>query len=131
MDIQDIERVVQFMVPESLSIWTQQGGRAGRSSAQSLAILLVELSVFQLKKKKNTDKEKNAADDEDDEDNEDDEDDNNPDNSGSTQDLYKADLQYRKKVEGGVRRVIETRDCRRIESDRYFNNPKRTTGMYT
>jgi len=50
MDIPDIERVVQFMLPSSLSILIQRFGRAGRSGQPALAILLVEATAFHTKK---------------------------------------------------------------------------------
>ncbi|KAF7291219.1 p-loop containing nucleoside triphosphate hydrolase protein [Mycena indigotica] len=46
-DIPNIELVVQFMVPRSLSIWLQRAGRAGRNPTISArAVLLVQPSVF-------------------------------------------------------------------------------------
>jgi superfamily II DNA helicase RecQ len=54
MDIPDIEQVVQYMVPESLSVYTQRFGRAGRSGQPAIAILLAEPSVFQTKNSKKT-----------------------------------------------------------------------------
>lgn len=51
-DIPDIELIVQFMAPESLSIWFQRAGRAGRSAdIQARAILLIQPSVFHEKGK--------------------------------------------------------------------------------
>ncbi|KAH9062321.1 hypothetical protein EDB87DRAFT_1821314 [Lactarius vividus] len=45
---------VQFMTPDSLSVWLQRAGRAGRQSGISAkAYLLVQPSVFQEVKKKN------------------------------------------------------------------------------
>lgn len=49
MDIPDIDRVVQFMLPKALSEWIQHFGRAGRAGQPSEAILLVEPSVFAIK----------------------------------------------------------------------------------
>ncbi|KIK06057.1 hypothetical protein K443DRAFT_637223 [Laccaria amethystina LaAM-08-1] len=47
-DISNVKRVVQFMVPASLPIWMQRGGRGGRDkSIDAQAILLVQPSVFQ------------------------------------------------------------------------------------
>ncbi|KAF8881230.1 P-loop containing nucleoside triphosphate hydrolase protein [Infundibulicybe gibba] len=47
-DLPHIEQVVQFMVPNTLPIWMQRAGRAGRSAAVAArAILLVQPSVFQ------------------------------------------------------------------------------------
>ena len=52
-DIPDIELVVQFGIPQSLSVLNQRFGRAGRSpSIHAHAILLAEKSVFKRKKKK-------------------------------------------------------------------------------
>ena len=50
MDIQNVPRVIQFMVPPSLSVWTQRLGRAGRSGEPAVVILLVEPSVYKLRK---------------------------------------------------------------------------------
>lgn len=44
-DISDVDEVVQFMMPEALSVWIQRAGRAGRDGWLSRAILLVEPSV--------------------------------------------------------------------------------------
>ncbi|KAI0047481.1 P-loop containing nucleoside triphosphate hydrolase protein [Auriscalpium vulgare] len=52
-DISDIEIVVQFMVPGSLSIWLQRAGRAGRKRGSlARAYLLVQPTVLQEKGKK-------------------------------------------------------------------------------
>lgn len=51
-DLPNIESVVQFMVPASLSIWLQRAGRAGRTrGSQAHAYLLVQPTVFQEKNK--------------------------------------------------------------------------------
>ncbi|KAH9953948.1 hypothetical protein BC827DRAFT_1144959, partial [Russula dissimulans] len=50
MDIPDIEHVVQFAVLTSLSVLNQRVGCAGHSGQHTLAIILVEPSVFQTKK---------------------------------------------------------------------------------
>lgn len=48
----DVEYVVQYMVPASLSIWLQRAGRAARrNGSQGHAYLLVQPSVFQEKNK--------------------------------------------------------------------------------
>ena len=44
-DIPDVDDVVQFMTPESLSVWIQRAGRAGQDGRPSRAILLIEPSV--------------------------------------------------------------------------------------
>ncbi|KAF8335511.1 hypothetical protein F5887DRAFT_823264, partial [Amanita rubescens] len=52
-DIPDIEHVIQFGSPRSLSIWIQQAGRAGRArSMLARATMLVERSVFQRRRKR-------------------------------------------------------------------------------
>lgn len=52
-DLPNIQSVVQFMVPASLSIWLQRAGRAGRKKgSQAHAYLLVQPTVFQEKNKK-------------------------------------------------------------------------------
>jgi superfamily II DNA/RNA helicase len=55
-DIPDIELVIQFGVPASLSIFNQRAGRAGRAGrsahVKAQAVLLVEKSMFKQKKKK-------------------------------------------------------------------------------
>ncbi|KAF5324977.1 hypothetical protein D9619_009839 [Psilocybe cf. subviscida] len=51
-DIPDIEQVIQFGVPSSLSVWMQRAGRAGRSpSMRAHAILLCEKAMFQQQSK--------------------------------------------------------------------------------
>ena len=50
-DIPDIELVVQFGIPQSLSVLNQRFGHAGQSpSIQAKAILLAEKSIFKQKK---------------------------------------------------------------------------------
>ncbi|KAJ3483954.1 hypothetical protein NLJ89_g12020 [Agrocybe chaxingu] len=50
-DIPDIEQVIQFGVPSSLSVWIQRAGRAGRSPhIKARAILLYEKSMFETQK---------------------------------------------------------------------------------
>jgi superfamily II DNA or RNA helicase len=52
-DIPDIELIIQFGVPVSLSVWSQPAGRAGRSPhIKAQAVLLVERLMFKCKKKK-------------------------------------------------------------------------------
>ncbi|KAJ7196619.1 hypothetical protein GGX14DRAFT_375854, partial [Mycena pura] len=52
-DISDIELIIQFGVPSSLSVWIQRAGRGGRDpSLQARAILLYEKSMFMRKKKR-------------------------------------------------------------------------------
>ena len=52
-DIPDVECVIQFGVPLTMSMWLQGAGRAGRNpSIQAEAIMLIEKSVFEMRKKK-------------------------------------------------------------------------------
>ncbi|EKM48042.1 uncharacterized protein PHACADRAFT_189271, partial [Phanerochaete carnosa HHB-10118-sp] len=51
LDIPDIVRIVQFMVPRTLNEWIQHLGRAGRGGEPAIVILLVEPTAFQTRKK--------------------------------------------------------------------------------
>ena len=65
-DIPDVECVIQFGVPLTMSMWLQGAGRAGRNpSIQAEAIMLIEKSVFEMRKKKSKKDADVAADDED------------------------------------------------------------------
>ena len=114
------------MVPSSLSVWTQRAGRAGRDKEPAEAILLVEPSVYQARKKRGKNDNKKQVDQpEQEEDEHTDEEDQDVDPEIPTE-SKKTDRS--KKVEPGMREWIETRpcDCRRQVSDKYFNNPKHT-----
>ncbi|TFY64233.1 hypothetical protein EVJ58_g2763 [Rhodofomes roseus] len=105
-DIPDIERVVQFGVPSSLTVWIQRAGRAGRSpDIEAIAILLVEKSAFQLiakrRKKRAPDKVRHAG------------------------GLDPPEQTYKMNVEAAIRAWLETKECRRGVVDEYFNNPPR------
>ncbi|KLO05452.1 P-loop containing nucleoside triphosphate hydrolase protein, partial [Schizopora paradoxa] len=107
-DDPNVGRVVQFGVPDSLTVWHQRAGRAGRSPAiQAEAIMLVQSSVVQTVKqtaKSNAAKRKK----------------DNP------KPVPKADLEsvnYRRKVEPALREYITSTDCRRDTIDTYFDNP--------
>lgn len=52
LDIHKLVRIVQYMVPGSLSEWIQHYGRAGRDGTPAVVILLVEPSVFERVKKR-------------------------------------------------------------------------------
>ncbi|GJE92607.1 P-loop containing nucleoside triphosphate hydrolase protein [Phanerochaete sordida] len=52
LDIGDIVRVVQYLVPGDLNEWIQHHGRAGRGGQPAIAIMLVEATAFQLIKKR-------------------------------------------------------------------------------
>ncbi|KAG5651392.1 hypothetical protein H0H81_008858 [Sphagnurus paluster] len=93
-DIPNVEQVVQFMVPASLSIWMQRAGRAGRNiRILARAILLVQPSVFQEMRVENVDNEPNDG-----------------------------EVKYRKDVEQGLREWIETVECRREAAAVYFDD---------
>ena len=52
-DIPNIGRVIQFRVPESLSVWIQRAGQAGHSAnIKAKAILLYEASALKVCKRK-------------------------------------------------------------------------------
>jgi superfamily II DNA/RNA helicase len=99
-DLPHVEQVVQFMVPKSMSIWSQRAGRGGRNpQIHARAILLVQPSVFQEVK------------------------------SVKGVELEEGDVKYRKDVEEGLREWIETEGCRRNNSDLYFSDglPRKST----
>ncbi|KAJ3524971.1 hypothetical protein NMY22_g10774 [Coprinellus aureogranulatus] len=105
-DIPDVEQVIQLGVPQSLAVWVQRAGRAGRDKTlKARAILLVEPSVFQPVKR--------------------------ADGSGGDAEgggeVDAGELEYRKKVEPALRLWIEARGCRRDVVDEYFGNPTRLT----
>ncbi|KAI0683410.1 P-loop containing nucleoside triphosphate hydrolase protein, partial [Cytidiella melzeri] len=52
MDIPRCPVTVQFMVPDSISDYTQHFGRAGRDGTPAVSVLLVEPSVYQMTKKR-------------------------------------------------------------------------------
>ncbi|KAH9965470.1 P-loop containing nucleoside triphosphate hydrolase protein [Russula dissimulans] len=104
MDIPDIERVVQFAVPTSLSVLNQRAGRAGRSGQHALVILLAEPSVFQtVKKRKKPEEEKKR----------------------NTRRGNRAPVECKKKMEAGIQAWCLADGCRVNVSDKYFNNPLR------
>lgn len=101
-DIVNVEQVVQFMVPKSLSIWMQRAGRGGRNRLiAARAILLVQPSVFQEVKAASAKLKKAPA----------------VESLGSDE---SDNIIYRKTVEEGLRDWIETEDCRRDVADEYF-----------
>ena len=123
MDIPNIARVIQYMVPTSLSVWTQRSGRAGRSGNPAIVVLLVEPSVFKLRKVTKKVGEADAQDDGKEEDEEERED-----CEADTGQVGGADMRYQKKVEEGMRKWTEAVECRRVVSNAYFKNPPRTIG---
>ncbi|KAH7910891.1 P-loop containing nucleoside triphosphate hydrolase protein [Hygrophoropsis aurantiaca] len=107
LDIPDIELVVQFGIPSSLTVWLQRAGRAGRAFwIQALAILLVEMSVVTPVGVGTID-----------------------DGGGSdVEDEERKELNYRKNnVDPALREWIETKGCRRDVADKHFDNPPNRT----
>jgi superfamily II DNA/RNA helicase len=115
MDIPDVARVVGFMIPTSLSVWVQRYGRVGRNGEPGEAILLVEPSVYQLKKENRT--QENGQDDADEA--------KDGDNAPTESETHRADTRYVKKVEAGLRKWIEAscEECRRLIETKYFDCP--------
>ncbi|KAF8987973.1 P-loop containing nucleoside triphosphate hydrolase protein [Cyathus striatus] len=100
-DIPDIEQVIQFGIPSSLSVWIQWAGCAGRTfNIEARAILLAEISMFKQQKASMKTK---------------------YDHKGN-EDLDDG-REWVKKVELELRRWIETKECRRDILDLYFDNP--------
>jgi superfamily II DNA helicase RecQ len=105
-DLKNVTLVVQFMVPDTLSVWVQRAGRAGRSGAPSAAVLLYEPSVTQRVKGKA--------------DESGDEVDGDPgEQSGEGGDFRKRN------VEVSLRSYVLTDQCRRVVTDGYFGTPAR------
>ncbi|TFY55114.1 hypothetical protein EVJ58_g8451 [Rhodofomes roseus] len=139
LDISNIRRVIQFMVPTSLSQWFQRYGRAGRDGLPAVAILLVEQSVFKKVKPRGVAREANEVKREANEDHVEAEDldvedgaENDGDNdlgvqpAESTKDsVDNNDTKvFQKQVECGLRTWLEAPDCRRTVANAYFNNPR-------
>lgn len=132
-DIPDVEQVIQFGVPTSLSVWIQRAGRAGRSAnVHARAILLVEKSMFE-KQKKRTGKGLSASlnpldeihDDSSDTDSDKTDDEDLLAGVADLPGVGLVEHEWKKKVEDALRLWIETTKCRREVTDTYFNNPPR------
>ncbi|TDL17181.1 P-loop containing nucleoside triphosphate hydrolase protein [Rickenella mellea] len=135
-DIPDVELVVQFKVPASLSIWIQRAGRAARSPhIKGRAMLFVEKSVFEIIRPRSKNPPSGDDPPEEVEPLRDREDDNENDDAVSKNATEQVPVgrdgtwRYRKTVEAGLRAYIETMDCRRIVSDQYFDNPERIKAL--
>ncbi|KAI0708349.1 P-loop containing nucleoside triphosphate hydrolase protein [Earliella scabrosa] len=100
-DIPDIELVVQFMAPSSLSTWFQRAGRAGRrADIRARAILLVQPTVFHEKGKAKRQP------------------------GEPVQYVKQLEPGLRLWIEAPPTR------CRRDIADEYFDSPRRITGQY-
>ncbi|KAJ8481720.1 hypothetical protein ONZ51_g5811 [Trametes cubensis] len=117
------EAAGMFGVPDTLSIWLQRAGRAGRSpTVQARAVMLVQMSVVQkVGGKKGTDA---GRADESDTDFEEEEE------KVQGEPTEKTKVKYKKEVEEGLRTWIETKACRRAVADAYFDNPPRETSAH-
>ncbi|EGO22094.1 hypothetical protein SERLADRAFT_409728 [Serpula lacrymans var. lacrymans S7.9] len=116
LDIPDIELVIQFGVPKSLTNWMQRAGWAARlHSMQDRAILLVKASVLCKVGVSVVVKEEPLSDGE------------CVVEGGKKTDLEletpEEDLQFKKKIEASLREWIETKGCRRLVANRHFDNP--------
>ncbi|KAJ7029936.1 P-loop containing nucleoside triphosphate hydrolase protein, partial [Mycena alexandri] len=128
-DIRDIELIIQFGVPSSLSVWTQRAGRAGRSpELQARAILLVECSMFQRRKKRKrgATKAKTQSNHEPESSDSDSGSDSDPDERPIPNAHILDAATAQDPVDPVLREYISTVDCRRDTSDRHFNNPPRS-----
>ena len=121
-DIPDIKLVVQFGIPQSLSVLSQRFGRAGRSpSIHAQAILLAEKSMFKRKKKnkpggKDNGDLKTAVNQAVMEFSEEESEDGSEVQVGDGKDWVK-------KVDEHLRLFITTPDCMTAVIDNYFDNP--------
>jgi len=95
------------MVPNTLSVWMQRAGRAGRSGAPSAAVLLYEPSVVQKVKGKGVEELDNDGDED------------------LGEQLWEGDDFKKKNVEGCLRSYVLTDQCRRTVTDEYFGTPAR------
>ena len=127
-NIPDIEQVIQFGVPTSLSVWMQRAGRAGRSrNINARAILLAEKSMFerrQVRRRKDA-----RIDDASLSDSGNEEGDDEPEDEQADRPTLVGICEWKKKVDDALREWIETEDCRRIVADRYFGNPPNHQSM--
>ncbi|KAI0371404.1 P-loop containing nucleoside triphosphate hydrolase protein [Pilatotrama ljubarskyi] len=117
MDVPDITLIVQFGVPETLAVWLQRAGRAGRSrSIQACAIMLVQSSVTQKVEARDAPNESESEFEEAEE------------NMDSELSAVKSRprTKFKKNIEDGLRAWIETKGCRRRVADAYFDNPPRS-----
>jgi superfamily II DNA/RNA helicase len=125
-DNPDVDMIVLFCLPRSLSILIQRIGRAGRGGQYSRAIILVEPSAFQIVKRKTRKKKrgkKKAADFEVESSASDTSDTSSVADVEALQQAGSDRVHYRKKVEPDVRLFIEEETCRRLMLNTFFGNP--------
>ena len=137
-DIPDIELIIQFGVPTSLSVWNQRSGRGGRTRDMSTrAILLIEKLMFKRKKKRKkgskgngTEKKNRKLAAEISSDSESDHSDSsNEGESNGTQGQISDGKDWGKKVHPDLREYISMDGCRNKVSNMYFNNPPLSSSM--
>jgi superfamily II DNA helicase RecQ len=128
----NIARVIDFMVPSSLSILTQHSGRGGRSGEPTIAVLLVEASVYQVQKVKAGQSKEGDRGNDDNNDGEDDEDDGEGIGEGNSSNNEKEGQSFRKKIDEHVQEYVEASECqcRRDIVNEYFQNPLRTARKF-
>jgi superfamily II DNA/RNA helicase len=136
LDISNVHRVIEFMVPSSLSILTQHFGRGGRSGEPTIAILLVEKSVYQRQSGRPSQSKEGPGESSHDRNTEEyvenNEDEDEEDDENNLNDNEKVDIgpSYRKKIDEHLRAYICASDCRRTVSNDYFQNPSRTSRKF-
>ncbi|KAK7679199.1 hypothetical protein QCA50_017777 [Cerrena zonata] len=109
-DIPDVERVIQFGLCTSLSVWVQRAGRAGRTpTLKAKAYLLAERSVFQQQRKRTRAKPTKEA--------------SEKDNENELIFQPEEGMEFKKHIEISFRNWLFTKDCRRKALDAYFCNP--------
>ncbi|KAF7318341.1 Bloom syndrome [Mycena chlorophos] len=114
-DIPDIELVIQFGFPKTLSMWIQRAGRAGRSpEIQARAVLLAEVSAFKQRQKRRP-----RAEDGLNVESEAESDDEGSDDEGE------KELEWGKQIDPALREYATSGSCRRDITDTFFNNPTR------
>ncbi|KAJ7734959.1 hypothetical protein DFH07DRAFT_754207, partial [Mycena maculata] len=116
-DIPDIELIIQFGMPSSLSVWVQRAGRAGRSpELHARAILLAKAKPAPEPDSSDSDSSSNSDGDE-----------PAANNVAATStaavDPEDDGKEWGKQVDPALREYICSIDCRRDATDRYFDNP--------
>ena len=113
--------MIQFGVPSSLEVWTQQAGQAGRMPhVQARAVLLAERSMFQRKKAAKKWKINEIPDEI--------ESQSGESEDGSESEEASRELVWGKAVDPNMQEWIMATGCRRDVSDQYFQNPGKRQG---